>query len=83
MMNALVRAGLFLSYKVGQTYNVIISHLQFVDDTLLVGNKILANIRSLKALLIFFEVTSGLKVRFHKSVLVGLMCQIPGSLRLQ
>jgi hypothetical protein len=39
MMSVLVRADLFSGYKVGQTAEIHISHLQFVDDTLLVGKK--------------------------------------------
>ena len=38
MMSTLVRANLFSGYKVGQTGDVHISHLQFPDDTLLVRN---------------------------------------------
>ena len=73
MMNALVEAGLFSSYKVGANNNLVsITHLQFADDTLLIGDRSLANIRALKALLILFEATSGLKVNFHKSMLVGV-----------
>ena len=72
MMNALVCDELFSSYKVCQTNSVSISHLQFFDDTLLVGNKSLENIRSLKAFLMLFEVISGLKLNFHKSMFVGI-----------
>jgi len=72
MMKALVEAGLFSGYKVGANNHVSITHLQFVDDTLLIGERSWANIRALKALLLLFEVTSGLKVNFHKSMLVGV-----------
>jgi hypothetical protein len=46
--------------------------LQFADDTLIVGEKSWANIRAIKAVLILFELISGLKVNFHKSMLVGV-----------
>jgi len=72
MMKALVEDGLFSGYKVGANNQVSITHLQFVDDTLLIEERSWANIRSLKALLLLFEVTSGLKVNFHKSMLVGV-----------
>jgi len=62
MINALVEVGLFTGYKVGESYNVSIFHLQFVDDTLLVDVKSWTNIRVLKALLHLFEASSGLKV---------------------
>jgi hypothetical protein len=54
IMNALVDGDLYSGYKVGRTNDVSISHLQFVDDTLLMGVKGWANIRSLKALPILF-----------------------------
>jgi len=72
MMNALVSADLFSGYNVGRSDPVNISHLQFANDTLLVGTKSWANIRSLKALLILFDVTSSLEVNFHKTMLVGV-----------
>lgn len=72
MMHALVRANLNSSYKVGHTDNVSITHLHLGDDILLVGNTSLANIKSLKALLLLFEVTLGLKVNFHKSMFVSV-----------
>ena len=76
MMNALVETGHFSGYKVGGNNNrVSITHLQFADDTLLIGDRSWANIRALKALLILFEATSGLKVNFHKSMLVGVNIQ--------
>lgn len=70
MMNALVNVCFFFNYQVGRTDIVRISRLQFADDTLLVGNKSWENIRSLNALLLLLEVASGLKVSFHKSMLV-------------
>ena len=48
------------------------SHLQFADDTLLIGKKSWANVRALRAGLVLFEAMSGLKVNFHKSSLVGV-----------
>ena len=72
MMNALVEAGLFSNYKVGANNLLSITNLQFADDTLLIGDRSWANIRALKALLLLFEATSGLKVNFHKSMLVSV-----------
>jgi hypothetical protein len=57
---------------VGVSDLVSITRLQFADDTLLVEARSWANIRALKALLILFEATSGLKVNFHKSMLFGI-----------
>jgi hypothetical protein len=58
VINALVQDGLFTGYKVGESDNLFISCLQFVEDTLLVGVKSWANIRALKALLHLFEAWS-------------------------
>jgi len=55
-MNALLEVGLFSGYKVGANNNLVsITHLQFVDDTLLIGDQSWANIRALKALLLFHD----------------------------
>ncbi|CAJ2656620.1 unnamed protein product [Trifolium pratense] len=54
-----------------------VSHLQFADDTLLMGTKSWANVRALRAVLVLFESMSGLRVNFHKSMLVGV--NIPDS----
>jgi len=72
MMSAMVNSNLFMGYSVGGLNPTMISHLQFADDTLLLGVKSWANIWALRARLILFEVMSGLKVNFHKSMLVGV-----------
>jgi len=72
MMDALVEAGLYCGYKVGANNLAQITDLQFADDTLLIGGRSWENIRALKALLLLFEATSGLKVNFPKSMLVGV-----------
>jgi len=68
LMKAVVDAQLFTGYKFGLQDGVSVSHLQFVDDTLLVGEKCWANVRNLRAVLALFESVSGLKVNFHKSM---------------
>ena len=50
----------------------MLSHLQFVDDTLLLGVKSWANVRALREILVLFENMSGLKVNYHKGMLVGI-----------
>ncbi|RHN51489.1 putative RNA-directed DNA polymerase [Medicago truncatula] len=72
LMKAMVDVELFLGYKVGLGDSVTLSHLQFADNTLLLGEKSWANVRALRAVLVFFEAVSGLKVNFHKSMLVGV-----------
>jgi len=71
-MKALVETGTFTGYKVGGANSVLVSHLQFTDDTLLIGNKSWANLCAMRADLVLFEAMSGLKVNFHKSSLVSV-----------
>jgi hypothetical protein len=59
-------------YKVGTNNSMVVSHLQFPDDTLLLGVKSWANVRALRAVLLLFEEMFGLKVNFHKTLLVGV-----------
>jgi hypothetical protein len=63
---------MFTGYSVGEQNSITVSHLQFGDDTLLLGTKSWANVRALWAVLVLFEFMSGLKVNFHKSMLVGV-----------
>jgi mannosylglycoprotein endo-beta-mannosidase len=57
---------------VGGLKVVSVSHLQFTDDTLLLGVKSWENVRALRAVLVLFELMLGLKVNFNKSMLVGV-----------
>jgi hypothetical protein len=50
----------------------VVSHLQFAEDTLLMGVKSWANVRALQTVFALFVAVSGLKVNFHKSMLVGV-----------
>jgi hypothetical protein len=52
-----------------------VSHLQFADDTLIAGEASMDNILSIKQMLILFELISGLKVNFNKSMLFA--CNVP------
>ncbi|CAJ2632329.1 unnamed protein product [Trifolium pratense] len=72
LMEAMVARNLFQGYSVGGQGSVSVSHLQFADDTLLMGVKSWANVRALRAVLVLFETMSGLKVNFNKSMLVGV-----------
>ena len=62
---------MFHGFGVGDGRDVRISHLQFADDTLIIGEKSWLNVRSMRAVLLLFEV-SGLRVNFHKSMLTGV-----------
>ncbi|MCI74720.1 receptor-like kinase, partial [Trifolium medium] len=45
-MEAMVDRNLFTGYSVGKIAPVSVSHLQFADDTLLMGTKSWANVRA-------------------------------------
>ncbi|GAU34276.1 hypothetical protein TSUD_321220 [Trifolium subterraneum] len=72
LMKTMVERNLFTGYSVDGGDSISISHLQFADDTLLLGAKIWANVRALQVVLLLFESMSGLKVNFNKSMLVGV-----------
>lgn len=72
LMKVVVDAQMFTGYKFGLQDGVYVSHLQFADDTLSVGEKSWVNVHALRAVLVLFESVSGLKVNFHKSMLCGI-----------
>jgi hypothetical protein len=51
---------------------VSVSHLQYADDTLFIGDACVENLWCVKAILRWFELMSGLKVNFAKSRLFGV-----------
>jgi hypothetical protein len=63
--------GMFKGFKIGGD-GPSISHLQYADDTLCIGEASVDNLWSLKAILRGFERASGLKVNFWKSSLMGI-----------
>ncbi|GKE69948.1 putative RNA-directed DNA polymerase, eukaryota, reverse transcriptase zinc-binding domain protein, partial [Tanacetum coccineum] len=62
---------IFEGVKVG-TNGVDISHLQFADDSLIMGNWSLENVKNLCRILRCFHLASGLKVNFFKSKFFGV-----------
>jgi hypothetical protein len=72
MMRAVVQSNIFMGCTIGSGVPTVVSHLQFADDTLLMGVKRWANVRALRAVLVLFEAVSGLKVNFHESMIVGV-----------
>ena len=65
-------ADLFKGYPDGQDGEMNVTHLQFADDALIIGEKSWMNVCSMRAVLLLFEEVSGLKVNFHKSMLTGV-----------
>ena len=72
LMEAFAVNNLFTGYTVGCHDPVVLSHLQFADDTIILCEKSWANIRATRAILLLFEDLSRLKVNFSKSLLVGI-----------
>lgn len=60
----------------------MVSHLQFADDTLIFCKAIVDQVRDVKAILLFFEAVSGLKVNFFKSELIRVRVEETHSLHL-
>jgi len=67
-----VTNNIFQPYGVGSQREVRLSHLQFADDTLTLGEKSWLNVRTIRAVFIILEELSGLKVNFNKSMLTGV-----------
>ena len=71
LMDNAVNRNLFKGFEVKRG-GTVISHLQYADDTLCIGETTIENLWTLKALLRGFEMVSGLKVNFNKSCLMGV-----------
>ncbi|PNY12727.1 ribonuclease H [Trifolium pratense] len=73
LMKNTVNLGYFKGIQISNS-GVIMSHLQYADDTLFVGEECecVENLWTIKAILRWFELISGLKVNFFKSKLFGI-----------
>ncbi|KAL5539045.1 hypothetical protein UlMin_044773 [Ulmus minor] len=58
-------------FKIGRE-EVVVSHLQFADDTLFLLEPDKSNIKKVNTILKFFGMCSGLKINMNKSSLVGI-----------
>jgi hypothetical protein len=63
LMKRAVGLNRFRGFRIGNNGSVV-SHLQYADDTLCIGEPTLENLWALKAILRGFEMVSGLKVNF-------------------
>ncbi|GKU88292.1 hypothetical protein SLEP1_g2574 [Rubroshorea leprosula] len=68
LIEAAVSKDLFQGVDIGP-FGLNISHLQFADDTVIMGKADPTNIKAVKGILRWFELVSGLKINFNKSVL--------------
>ncbi|XP_071688814.1 uncharacterized protein [Rutidosis leptorrhynchoides] len=71
LTKATVDRGLFKGVEIGND-KILVSHLQFADDTMFFGDWSSANARNLLNILKCFELSYGLKVNFRKSCLYGV-----------
>jgi len=74
LMTNAVNRNLFRGFEVKRG-GTVVSHLQYADDTLCIGEPTVDNLWLLKAVLRGFEMASGLKVNYHKSSLIGVNVQ--------
>ncbi|GJY92863.1 putative RNA-directed DNA polymerase, partial [Tanacetum coccineum] len=66
-----VEKGIFTGVKVGEN-KVVVSHLQYADDTIFLGEWNKDNAKSRMCILKCFEEVSGLRVNYNKSKLYGI-----------
>ncbi|KAL5580279.1 hypothetical protein UlMin_012721 [Ulmus minor] len=71
MMDKAVRIGEVKGFEVGRE-EVVVSHLQFADDTLFLLEPDKSNIEKVNTILKFFSMCSGLKINMNKSSLAGI-----------
>ena len=62
--------------KVGSN-RVVLSHLQFADDSILFCEVEVEEVRTVKRVLRCFEILSGLRINYHKSVVCGVGVTTP------
>ncbi|GKA06940.1 hypothetical protein Tco_0686164, partial [Tanacetum coccineum] len=71
IINEAVDKGVFRGVKIGRN-NVVVSHLQYADDTIFFGEWNKENAKALMCILKCFEEVSGLHVNYNKSKLFGV-----------
>ncbi|XP_071739297.1 uncharacterized mitochondrial protein AtMg01250-like [Rutidosis leptorrhynchoides] len=64
-------SGLLKGVEIGSD-KILVSHLQYADDTLFIGEWGRQNFNNLMKLLNCFERVSGLKINYHKSQIFGI-----------
>ncbi|GKV32816.1 hypothetical protein SLEP1_g41389 [Rubroshorea leprosula] len=71
LMLSAVDKNLYKGVRIGNI-GVMVSHLQFADDTIFFGEASKENIQVIKCVLRTFELASGLKINYGKSQLMGI-----------
>lgn len=70
-MRNVVTNNLFEGFEFGRN-GLVVSHLQYTDDTLCIGKPTVDNLWTMKSVLRGFDMASGLKINFLKSCLIGV-----------
>lgn len=73
LMQSAMNAGLFKGIQIG-CGNLTLSHLQYADDTIIMGAPTIQNINAAKFILRWYEFLSGLSINFKKSKLYTINC---------
>jgi len=68
-MESKISSHLFASYQIIGVEPSSISHIQFADNTLILGEKSWGNVRAMRVVLHLFAAMSSLQINFHKSML--------------
>ncbi|PNY11565.1 ribonuclease H [Trifolium pratense] len=71
VMRKAVQEEMFVGFAIRQS-GMVISHMQYANDALCIGEATVQNLWTIKAILRGFEMASGLKVNFWKSSLMGI-----------
>ncbi|GKV41384.1 hypothetical protein SLEP1_g48927 [Rubroshorea leprosula] len=71
IISSTVSLGMISGIEIGQC-GMSVTHLQFADDTIVFGNASEENIWAVKSIMRIFEMVSGLKINFGKSMLMGI-----------
>ncbi|GKU98551.1 hypothetical protein SLEP1_g11543 [Rubroshorea leprosula] len=71
LMLSAMDKNLYKGVRIGNV-DVMVSHLQFADDTIFFGEASKENIQVIKCVLRTFELASGLKINYGKSQLMGI-----------
>ncbi|GKV27067.1 hypothetical protein SLEP1_g36277 [Rubroshorea leprosula] len=74
LMSSAVEKELYKGVTVGKDA-VMVTHLQFADDTIFFGEAIEDNIMMIKSIMRTFELPFGLKINFQKSQLMGISAE--------
>lgn len=72
LVRVAIKINRFVEFKLGSP-QVEISHLQYADDTLLIGEATVGNLWAMKTVMRSLEIVSGQKVNFWKSCLMGVI----------